>query len=134
MAGTLTCELDGDLGDTEAGTLRLYDGAGDLKVDLRSQESVSSGAAASMYLYNGAGTRTIEFDADYGSSHEGRVIADVVQITGGSDLSEQFDVGGAGAVEPGTVVCIDPDRPGSSTSPAAPTTPGWPAWSAGPAE
>jgi hypothetical protein len=36
----------------------------------------------------------------------------VLQITGGADLSEQFEVNGAGAGEPGTVVAIDPENPG----------------------
>ena len=37
---------------------------------------------------------------------------DVINILGGSDLSEMFDVAGGGAVEPGCVVCIDPKDPG----------------------
>jgi hypothetical protein len=37
----------------------------------------------------------------------------VLQITGGADLSEQFDVAAAeGEVAPGLVVCIDADHPG----------------------
>jgi hypothetical protein len=46
-------------------------------------------------------------------SNEGQVTCSTVEITGGSDLSEQFDVRANGAEPiPGTVVCIDPDRPG----------------------
>src|SRR5262249_28040798 len=37
----------------------------------------------------------------------------VLQITGGSDLSEQFDVEAPGGKpQPGMVVCIDPEKPG----------------------
>lgn len=36
----------------------------------------------------------------------------VLQITGGSDLAEPFDVSGAEAVQPGMVVAIDPEQPG----------------------
>lgn len=48
---------------------------------------------------------------------DGITMAKVLQITGGSDLSEQFDVRVAAnadmqAIEPGMVVCIDPDNPG----------------------
>ena len=43
--------------------------------------------------------------------NDGRTSVSVLQITGGSDLSEQFDVDGSNAA-PGMVVCIDPDEPG----------------------
>jgi hypothetical protein len=43
----------------------------------------------------------------------GIVSCKVLQITGGSDLSEQFDVCGKGTeTKPGMVVCIDPKNPG----------------------
>jgi hypothetical protein len=37
----------------------------------------------------------------------------VLEITGGSDLAEPFEVGGAEAIKPGMVVAIDAGRPGS---------------------
>jgi hypothetical protein len=45
---------------------------------------------------------------------QGQVKAKTVQITGGADLAEPFDVAGAGSVEaePGAVVVIDAARPG----------------------
>ena len=43
----------------------------------------------------------------------GRVTTQILEITGGSDLSEAFDITATeGAPEPGMLVCIDPDRPG----------------------
>jgi hypothetical protein len=52
--------------------------------------------------------------ADGGALFEnGDVTVPVLHITGGSDLSERFPVAdGAGAPEPGMVVCIDPEHPG----------------------
>ncbi len=41
----------------------------------------------------------------------GRTTTEEIDITGGSDLSERFDINGA-AVRPGMVVCIDPSSPG----------------------
>lgn len=41
----------------------------------------------------------------------GETSVKVLEITGGADLSEQFEIHG-GAVEPGMVVCIDPENPG----------------------
>ena len=49
------------------------------------------------------------------SGSESRVITPILEIIGGSDLSEQFDVGLAeNGIEPlpGMVVCIDPENPG----------------------
>jgi hypothetical protein len=46
----------------------------------------------------------------------GRVRTQVLEITGGADLSEHFDISAAEGetkgAEPGSVVCINPDRPG----------------------
>jgi len=41
----------------------------------------------------------------------GTTRTDVLEITGGSDLSEGFSI--EGPVEPGMTVCIDPDHPGN---------------------
>jgi hypothetical protein len=87
-------------------------------------------------LYNSSGNHGLRLNGDTGSGHgeievydssgsvsvklvgqdtggDGRVITDVLEITGGADLSEQFDVGGQ--AEPGMTVCIDPSNPGRLT-------------------
>ena len=46
------------------------------------------------------------------SSGSSRLIVPVVQITGGSDFSEMFDVSSKSVVQPGMVVSIDPVNPG----------------------
>jgi len=57
--------------------------------------------------------RTMTLYGDYQGTGESRVVTNVVEITGGSDLSENFDIAtGAMAVEPGSVVSIDPASPG----------------------
>jgi hypothetical protein len=61
-----------------------------------------------LMVYDAAGSATITLDGDYGG--DGRVICDEIQINGGSDLSEQFDIDKPAA--PGSVVCIDSDNPG----------------------
>jgi DNA-binding response OmpR family regulator len=42
----------------------------------------------------------------------GRTQTNVLEITGGSDLAEPFEIAGAENVEPGLVVAIDPQHPG----------------------
>jgi len=41
----------------------------------------------------------------------GDMEVDVLQINGGSDIAEPFDISGSEAVRPGMVVCIDPENP-----------------------
>lgn len=43
---------------------------------------------------------------------EGRVLVGTLQIVGGSDLAEPFDIRDATSIRPGMVVSIDPERPG----------------------
>ena len=50
----------------------------------------------------------------YAGEFEGKVKVQVLEITGGADLSEQFEVSGeVGKVKAGMVVCIDTDNPGN---------------------
>jgi hypothetical protein len=109
--GVATVGLDADLGGTDGGQLALFNAAGVNTVEIRGQESTDPTNGASLYLRNDTGTTTIELDADYGASGQGRIITEVLEITGGADLSEQFDIAGVD-LEPGTVVVIDPSRPG----------------------
>ncbi|MBE9508275.1 MAG: hypothetical protein IMY86_09525 [Chloroflexi bacterium] len=52
-------------------------------------------------------------DLGYAAVFSGTARTQVLEITGGSDLSEQFDVTAAeGEVTPGLVVCIDANHPG----------------------
>ncbi len=99
--------------DAGGGAVVLWNADNEATVKIDADESSSGGRGADVSLYNSIGQRTINLDADYGDSNVGRVITDVLQITGGSDLSEQFDVAAADRTpEPGLVVVIDPDHPG----------------------
>ncbi len=81
----------------------------------------SSGGSQAGYLELSAstGAGTIVLDAqtvgDARARIDGTVSARVVEITGGSDLSEKFEIAPAAGrerVAPGHLVCIDPDQPG----------------------
>jgi hypothetical protein len=64
-------------------------------------------------LYNDSGVQTLKLDAHHDASGQSRITTASLEITGGADLSEQFDVGDDGdQAEPGMVLCIDPQRPG----------------------
>ena len=80
------------------------------------QAAETSTTGAQLDLRDAGGVSRITLDADFNG--EGRVIADVIQINGGADIAEPFDVYGADAIavreiEPGMVVAIDPANPGA---------------------
>ena len=87
--------------------LELSTAAGVQTVVLEAEEGTGQGAQ--LQLRKADGTATITLDAD--QSGEGRIITQVLEITGGADIVEGFDSDGD-APEPGTVMCIDPDAPG----------------------
>lgn len=90
------------------GFLGLTKGNGNWGLTMRGQNSSTGGGA--IYLYDSAGSATIVLDSD--SANEGRIWTQVLTITGGSDLSETFNVAHDEDLLPGMVVCINPERPG----------------------
>jgi hypothetical protein len=85
--------------------LRIADTAGINLVDLGT-ESNDGSRHGSLKLRNSAGDVAIELDTSYNGM--GRVICDEVEVNGGADLCERFNVRGCDP-EPGTVLCIDPE-------------------------
>lgn len=92
---------------TESAELSLYDDAGVETVEIAASEGDTGGQ---IILRDDAGNATITLDAEFGNGGDGRITTEIVEITGGSDLSEQFNV--SGDVQPGMVVSIDADVPG----------------------
>jgi hypothetical protein len=63
-------------------------------------------------MFNASGVEVIQLHTSH-TAGKGRIVTPVLEITAGSDLSEQFDVTSRdAAVQPGMVVCIDPGNPG----------------------
>lgn len=79
-----------------------------VSIDANEIMARDNGTAAGL-LINREGGDVIVGSASGGTS---KLITPVLQITGGSDFSEMFDIGGELNVEPGMVVAIDPDNPG----------------------
>ena len=103
--------------------LRIKDNAGTNLVDLGT-ETNDGDRHGSLKLMNSGGDVVIELDTSYNGM--GRVICDEVQVRGGADLCERFDVRGA-TPQSGTVLCIDPEVVGGlivSTNPVDPTVVG----------
>lgn len=83
----------------EAATGILYLGSG---------SSTVTGDDGDLRITDSAGVTTVTIDGA-----TGKTSTKILEITGGSDLSEQFDVNDLDfEIVPGMVVSIDPDRPG----------------------
>jgi len=103
-----TIVIDAQDGDEAAGLIRVREN-GSTRVLLDAKDGAAGGGI--IKLYDAAGNGTITLDSDYAG--EGRIITEVLQITGGADLSERFDVASReDTVKPGMVVSIDPANPG----------------------
>ena len=81
-------------------------GGGPPTIEIKPTETGVDGSE--ILLYNGAGLVTIELDADFGDG-DGRVITSELQIKGGSDLAEHFDINidEEASAKPGMLVSID---------------------------
>ncbi len=99
--------------------LRGENGSGDSWMALRhgTAERISFASRSGQFpsggiidLKNNSGQNTVRLIGDTGGGF-GRVITSVLEITGGADLSEPFDVSDE-AIEPGMVVVIDPANAG----------------------
>jgi len=134
--GRAAVQIDAENGTYGNGaTFTLYSRKGERMVEILANEATDVGGQIELYRTNG--TRTVQIDGETGvggggyiavyssngtaqielksndGSGDGRITTPVLEITGGSDLSEQFNVWSpAGLPEPGMMVCIDPDRPG----------------------
>lgn len=102
-------QLDGESTGT-GGEVRVFDDNGSETVELLGAETTTTGGQ--IVIRDSAGVAQIELDGEFGVTGDpGRIVTPVLQITGGSDLSEDFDVSGEN-VSPGMVVCIDEKNPG----------------------
>ncbi|HAV62732.1 MAG TPA: hypothetical protein DCY13_10235 [Verrucomicrobiales bacterium] len=98
-----------DSADVNGGQIGLKEADGTETLTLQASEIAGNGAQ--IVLRKSDGTATIVLDADQGG--DGRITTQVLQITGGSDLSEGFEIQSATSeIEPGMVVSIDPEKPG----------------------
>ncbi|HVR36358.1 MAG TPA: hypothetical protein VMS21_10970 [Methylomirabilota bacterium] len=98
-----------DSADTDGGQIGLKEADGTETLTMWASEVAGNGAQ--IVLRKSDGTPTITLDADQGG--DGRITTQVLQITGGSDLSEGFEINAAEeAVRAGMVVSIDPENPG----------------------
>lgn len=119
VGGESRIEFFSDLNATTAALFLDVDGNNNGRILIREDggtnravlevEGTGTSEGAQLVLYNNTGVATIELDANWAGTGDGRIVTQELQITGGSDLSEQFNVNAtASDLQPGMLVCIDP--------------------------
>ncbi len=104
--GTTTARPGLHVTNTNSGGIALFSTCTSTDANL---VAVNKGTGDIIKGFSGATGGDLVFRVE----NNGKTSVSVLQITGGSDLSEQFDVRPSGTqIEPGTVVCIDPESPG----------------------
>jgi hypothetical protein len=96
------------------GTMDFFNGSFVRTINIDPYEGTTDDGGQ-IVLYNSAGVATIYLDADY--TDDGRVTTMELEITGGSDITENFHVEALEGqiVEPGMLVSIDPENAGRLT-------------------
>ncbi len=109
IAQSIRAEADGSVGTAVYAKANGANGTAVFATCNSAQPAITASNSGTGELYVGKEGGITVFRV----THDGTTITKVLQIEGGSDLSEQFDVRAAQAEpEPGMVVCIDPANPG----------------------
>lgn len=108
-SGTETIEILGAEDVNTGGQILMRNAAGTSTIQLDSDASGNGSGYIRLYKSDGSVGITLEGD----NAGDGRITTQELQITGGSDLSEQFDINSVSSdIQPGMVVSIDAQRPG----------------------
>lgn len=102
-------ELDG--AHNGGGEILLF-GSGK-QVEIQSNPTLTTGGR--IRLFNKAGSPRLVLDSEYGADGLSRVICDELEIKGGSDLTEAFDINADFEPMPGMLVCVDETSVGELT-------------------
>ena len=98
--------------EIDVNDVNIKGNTGNTMIKIEANETSTQGAQINLNKYDG--TNTISIDADYGGA--GRIITEELQITGGSDFAENFDVFSADIeIIPGMVVSINTQKAGALT-------------------
>ncbi len=98
-------------GAFSGGQVTLYTSNGSKSLEVKASDATNK--AGEILLYDPTtNAKTIEIDGDWGGSGKSRIVTDELQITGGSDFAEYFDVNETVAVQPGYVMSALTDGSG----------------------
>lgn len=83
------------------------------QVEIQSNPSLTKGGR--IRLFNKAGSPRLVLDSEYGTDGLARIICDEIEIRGGADLTEAFDINTPMTPMPGMMVCVDEYNMGDLT-------------------
>lgn len=102
-------------GNANAGMISLFDDTGSETVSIRGSDGTNQSGEI-IFRKPGSVSTTLELDGDYASSGRSRIIVDEIQIKGGADFAEYFDVkNNLTEPEAGMLVSIDELEEGKMT-------------------
>jgi hypothetical protein len=102
-------------GFSNAGSIVLYEDGGNANISIRASDAVNSSGEI-IFTKPGVSGTMLELDGDYASSGRSRIIVDEIQIKGGADFAEYFDITEDGyTAEAGMLVSIDEKNAGQLT-------------------
>jgi len=85
----------------------------DRHVEIQSNSTLTKGGR--IRLFNKAGSPRLVLDSEYGTDGLARIICDEIEIRGGADLTEAFDINAVETPVPGMLVCVDESEMGDLT-------------------
>ena len=109
-------------GDIEKGYVQIGSGPnpnmvmvdGQLNQNVELWSNFNGSGALRLYNYdaNGAELSSINLITNYNGTQDARIITDELEIRGGSDLAELFEINGSVNIEPGMLLSLDPGAAG----------------------
>lgn len=93
---------------SKAGQIENFDNAGNKRVEIGG--AANNSRHGSITVHDSAGVARAAMSVD--AAGKGRLVCDYIQINGGADIAEPFEVRHDSTIQPGMVVAIDPERPG----------------------
>jgi hypothetical protein len=109
--GTQTLLLGGGTVFADYGIIQVKNSTGTVSVQITGEKTDGSHEAGVMELKSG-GISKIMLDANYNNTGIARTTTDELEIRGGADLSEVFEINQPSDIEPGMIVAIDPENEG----------------------
>ncbi len=97
-------------GTNFGGFMSMFNDNDDRTVLIEAEDSQKGGK---IQLSDSTGTISIKLDSDWNGSGDSRIVTDEIQIEGGSDLAERFDLTNpVEEIVPGSLVSLDPKNSG----------------------
>lgn len=92
-------------GGSSAGEITLYASNGNKTMEVKGSDATNKAGEILMYDPT-TNLKTLEIDGDWGSSGKSRIVVDELQITGGADFAEYFNMVGEIVPEVGSVLSV----------------------------